>query len=297
MKKAIWIPAIILLFFIGDRVGAFVLKKLLEQSQFRYSRLYTGQSEADLLFLGNSRGLIFYQPYIESQTGKTTINLSYNGMPIDLGRALLEDYYDKYPAPSTLIVEVTMCDRINESLNASYALYSPYSKRIGQLIKEQSPKVFYASKLSQLFRYNSEVFQRSMRYLAGDDEDWIVDRIISPNMVANIETEPDYRIAGDEQGYMEAFPYLLDQLNRIINLAQEKGTTVKLVVNPYFIPFANKMLNLEEFIKKIEESTGLTVHNYAKAIKETKGFGDYQHLNKAGSKKFIDLMIKDKLFY
>lgn len=293
MKKTYWIPALILLFFIGDRLGAFVLKKTVEKSQFRYSRLYQKQAVADILLLGNSRGLIFYQPYIEKLTGQSTFNLSYNGMDMELGAALIKDYYEAYPAPAKMIIDVTMCDRVNKNLTASYSLYTPYSSNISQLIKTQNPKIYYGAQLTNLFRYNSELFQRSMRYMVGNDEDWIVDRVISQSMVDNIVNEAPYQIARDDKAYMKELPALLEELNSIIKLAQEKGTKVELVVNPYYIPFAQKMINLEEFIKKIENATSLKVHDYSKAIEGTKGFGDYQHLNKEGAKQYIDLLRSD----
>ena len=304
LKKAYWIPALILLFFIGDRVGAYVLKKALEKSQFRYSRLYQKQAAADMLFLGNSRGLIFYQPYIEVLTGKSTFNLSYNGMDMFLGAALAKDYFERYPAPAKMIIDITMCDRVNEKLTASYDLYTPYSSNIAQLIKAQSPKVYYGAELTHLFRYNTELFQRSMRYLTKDDEDWIVDRVISQSMMDNIAKEKPYQIGCQTDratkkyiGYIEELPALLEQLNQLVKLAQQKGTKVELVVNPYYIPFAQKMLNLNAFIKKVEQATGHKVHDYSKAIQGSAGFGDYQHLNKTGAKQYIDLLKRDGVLW
>ena len=80
------------MFFTGDRFFAFILKKGVQQSQFRYSRMYRGEAEASILLMGNSRGLGFYQPYIEEVTGEETFNLSYNGMTMDVAAALISDY-------------------------------------------------------------------------------------------------------------------------------------------------------------------------------------------------------------
>ena len=88
MKKSFWILGLILLFFIGDRVGGHLLKRIADQSQFRYSWLYSKNAKSDILFVGNSRGLMFYQPYIEEKTNFSTLNLSYNGMPMNLANLL-----------------------------------------------------------------------------------------------------------------------------------------------------------------------------------------------------------------
>ena len=72
MKKIYWILAIIALFFIGDRVGGYIVKQVVLKSQFRYSRMYKGEAKADILLVGNSRGLSFFQPTIEEFTKKET---------------------------------------------------------------------------------------------------------------------------------------------------------------------------------------------------------------------------------
>jgi len=88
--------------------------------------MYQGKAAADILLVGNSRGLIFYQPYIEEITGKSTFNVSYNGMPIDLGQTLVEDYFANYKAPETMILDVTMCDRENTKLISGFNLYKSF---------------------------------------------------------------------------------------------------------------------------------------------------------------------------
>jgi len=287
---------LVILFFVGDRLGAFVLEKVLQKSQFRYSRLYQDQAAADILLVGNSRGLIFYQPYIEEVTGKSTFNVSYNGMPMDLGQALVSDYFEKYDAPETMIVDVTMCDRANEKLMAGFNLYAPYSNHLASLLKNKSPKTYYGSQLTHLFRFNSEIYQRALNYLNKDDEDWLLDRVINQNMVDKIGEEPDYQMAWDQDSTKYIWQLeeeILPALVETINLAKAKNVKVKLVVNPYYPLFADKMLNLNAFIEKVEKATGEKVSDYSRAVKEREGFGDYQHLNKTGSKAYIDILKRD----
>ena len=93
MKHLIWYLAFIALLFVGDRIGGLFLHTRVYDSQFRYTRLYR-REVADILLLGNSRGLTFYQPYIEEITGLRTCNLSYNGLPMDAAKCLALDYFD-----------------------------------------------------------------------------------------------------------------------------------------------------------------------------------------------------------
>ena len=285
MRKALWIPACLLLFFVGDRLGGYILSKIAAESNFRYARLYQGKAEADILLLGNSRGLIFYQPYIEEKTKKSTLNLSYNSMPIDLGKVMVSDYLKNYKTPELLIIDVTMCDRHNEKLIAGFNTFSGYSEDLNYLIKEKSEKSWYGGKVSNLYKYNSEVFQRTLYYLKKSDEDWLNDRVISPTMQANVDQDPAVELTIDE--------YLLTQLNDLVQLAESKGVKVELVVNPYYPPYVKKMRAFHDFIGKIRAKTNKQVRDYSDALTAVNGFADYQHLNKEGSKEYIDLLIKD----
>lgn len=287
MRKALWIPACLLLFFIGDRLGGYILSKLTAKSQFRYARLYEGQAKADILLLGNSRGLIFYQPYIEEITGKSTLNLSYNSMPIDLGRVMVTDYLEKYGDPELLIIDVTMCDRHNPELITGFSTFSNYSENLNNLIKAKDEKSWYAGKLSNLYRYNSEVFQRTLYYLTKSDEDWLNDRVISPTMIANVTEEEVVDLTIDE--------YLLSELDELVRMAEERGIDIELVVNPYYPAYIQRMTTFYDFIGKIAKRTNRKVKDYSRVLTATNGFADYQHLNKEGSKKYMDLLLKDRV--
>ena len=75
-KQITWIIAFLSLALLGDRMGGFFLHKTTENSQFRYSRLYYANQDADILFVGNSRGLTFYQPEVEKLSALKTMNIS-----------------------------------------------------------------------------------------------------------------------------------------------------------------------------------------------------------------------------
>jgi len=318
MKNALWIFAVLAVTFLGDRAIGYVMQSQAANSQFRYARLYDNRAAADILLVGNSRGLIFYQPYIEEVTKSETFNLSYNGMPIDLMNVLVQDYFDLYPAPKKMVVDVTMCDRLNDQLMSGFKMYAPYSERLSNLLAEKSKTAYDGAQFSHLFRYNSEVYQRNLLYQNKTDEDWLLDRVISDNMVEGSANLEDYTIdfeptktvkknktsfeylsnqlVGTAEDDKETNPeYVINQLVEMVKYAQSKGTEVELVINPYFPAFANKIINIQDLKKTVEARTGLPVKDYSMAIKETAGFGDYQHLNKTGARAFIDKMLADNV--
>lgn len=298
MKKIYWILILVALAFIGDRIGGLILKKGAEASQFRYSRLYNGSANAEILLVGNSRGLIFYQPYIEKITGKNTFNTSYNGMPIDLSRVFVDDYLQKYPKVEKMVLDITMCDRINDQLIAGFNFYTPYSKRLSKLIKEKQETMYNGAQFSHLFRYNGEIFLRSLKYtIGGDDEDWLTDRVMNDFITQNVVNEKpytlDYKNRNGKINDDYKPDYILNQLTQLVDNAKNKGVEVHLVVNPYYPAFADKIINLDSMKVDVEKLTGLKVKDYSKAITDPKGFSDYQHLNKYGSRLYLDLLKKD----
>lgn len=285
MKKVVWVFVLIILVFLGDRVWGWVCEKLTENSQFRYSRIYNGDLDAELLFVGNSRGLMFYQPHVEETAGLSTLNISYNGMPIDLANVIIQDHFEQNVLPKTMIIDVTMCDRQNQSLISGFSPYRAYSERLGQLIKQNAPKSYYGGGLSHLFLYNNEIFQRALYYLNKSDEDWLIDREMNQNLVDLIKAEKEYTITTND--------YLLNSLTELVQTAKNHEIDVKLVVNPYYPPFAAKITNLEDFINQVEDRTSLKVYDYSMAYNNIKGFGDYQHLNKFGSIEYLNILIED----
>lgn len=283
LSRLLWVFALLIVVFIGDRVGGWLCQQVVEDSGFRYSRLYTGGGATDILLLGNSRGLGFYQPAIEEVTGKSTFNLSYNGMTMDLAKVLVEDYFERYKAPEKLIIDITLCDRSSPQMLASFVPYFPYSERYQQLIQDTSSNVANAARLSHLYRYNSEVFQRALYYNGGrKDDDWLLDRAMSATTLDYLETQK-YRIDAR----------FIPELKSVIELAESKGTKVELVMIPYYPDFAKVMKGLDVFRENIVTGTARTVRNYTFAIDDPNCYGDFQHLNKKGSKVFVQLLKED----
>lgn len=288
MKHFFWIITLVILLFAGDRLAGNLLNKITYESGFRYSRMYRNKAEADILLLGNSRGLTFYQPAIEKITGKSSFNLSYNAMPMNLGHVLLEDYYSKYKAPELLLIDITMCDRTNRELIAGFNCFTGFSERLYDSLYQVDTKSAIGGKLSHLYRFNSEVFQRVLYYKSKpDDEDWLLDRVITKGLVDGINTlEPDT---------IQIIPEMVSSLIASINLAKSKGSKVRLLVNPYYPPFVEKLPNFKAYKDYIESKTGLLIADYSQAFSDNNLFGDYQHLNKKGSELYMDLLKRDSV--
>lgn len=289
MKQLTWHIAFAALLFVGDRAAGYCLQKQAYESQFRYSRLYQGEAVADILLLGNSRGLAFYQPYIEEITGKTTCNLSYNGLPMDAAKCLALDCLDACTSghgrrPQLLLLDITMCDRENDELLAGFLVYSRRSNRLDTLIHSKLPKVWRGGQVSWLFRCNNEIFQRALYHRHEPDKDWLLDRELPAALAAEV-SKHSYAL--------EIRPYLIQQLKETAARARGSGVRVELVIGPYLPGF--QVTNLDALIAEVEKATGLPVHDYRDALNDPTDFGDFMHPNKKGSAKYMDLLKRDGL--
>ncbi len=287
MKNLYWIIGILVLTFLGDRLGGTILNSFVKKSQFRYSRIYNQFTKnTDILLVGNSRGLTFFQPEIEAITKKSTLNIAYNGMPMNLASAIIQDQIALNGAPKTALIDITMCDRNNKEMINGFKTYATQTSHLTSLINENDTKVYYGCKVSHIFRYNSEIFQRALYYRNKSDKDWLLDRVISPTMVTNATTMTPFQL--------DTISYQVEKLKEIISILESKGTKVNLVVSPYYPNF--KLTGLDKFVTSIENITQKKVLNYSNLLKKDDEFGDYQHPNIKGSKIYMQQLLEDGLF-
>jgi len=237
---------------------------------------------------------MFYQPEVERLTNKKSFNFSYNGMPIQMGVALVKDFIDKYNKPELLLVDITCADRNNAALIAGMSAYAPESNRLQELLYEVNPKAAGAAKLTHLFRYNSEIWQRAMRYLKGTDVTWLNDREINQFMIdqATIEKPLDFTFASEKDLDPED---LMNEIKNLVDFAETKNIKVRLLVNPYFPPFFNRSIGFDKWKNQVSTITGKKVYDYSTALNDSKFFTDYQHCNKIGSIEYLKLLKRDGL--
>ena len=297
IKSLIWVFAFLLLAFAGDRAIGYYFSKMTQNSQFRFSKLYNSNDSADIVFLGNSRGLTFYLPAAESVSQKKCVNLSYNGMPADLSKNLFFDYLDHHPKPETVVIDVTMCDRDNDALKQGFLLFIPYSKRLDTLIRGINPsenknigkKIMLGSTISHLYRYNNELFQRVLFHRNKTDKDIINDRVIS-ELAANDTAFKSYQV--------RMFKERVADLKEIIDTARARNIAVKLVINPYYPAFADVVRDsfLAPLKTYVEQQTQMSVSDFSKSLNIRDEFGDYQHANKKGSEHYVSILNENNIF-
>ena len=160
-------------FFALDRASGFFLQHLVKESGLRFSKLYQGGQNADVIVLGNSRAVnAFFVPELEKQMDHSVFHLGYNGMSTEICEAIFLDYLDYNETPDLVILEITNLSVSNDLLK-TLKLYAGVSDRIRILTERDNPKLNMACSIANLYRYNCELFLRSLYYIGKTDQAWI----------------------------------------------------------------------------------------------------------------------------
>jgi hypothetical protein len=290
IKRTLWVIVLSTVFLGGDRLISSLLDTVVLSSQFRFSLLYSGGHHYDILILGNSRGVnTFYAPAIQAVTGKTVLNLSYNGMSADVAEALFLDYLDRNSKPELVIIEITNLTHGIELLH-DLKLYSNRSMRLSSLLMKNNPDLARWIATSHLYRLNSEMFLRALYYQTSSDQTWINRYQINPALLRSAENGPSESV--------RALPQNLAAMKRIVATAQMRGIGVRMVVGPYLPAYGKHLTNLQQWVREIEEEMGIDIRvwDYSDAITDVSTFADRMHLNYEGSRALLRLFIRDGIF-
>ncbi|MBO9699768.1 MAG: hypothetical protein J7604_06120 [Sporocytophaga sp.] len=287
-KNRLWLYLVLIpLIFLGDRgIGAF-LEYLTMTSNLRYSKLYNGKGEADIVILGNSRGNGYYEPEIRKITGMTTLNLSYNALPGEIGQALIEDYFERYKA-KLVIVDVSLVMKTEDQVITSFRPYMSKSEKISALIQDVSPATARGCKISRLYQYNSELFHRALYYLGKQEGDWILNKQIKEELLTHDNLADSLDVVIKQGG--------LDNLKAIAEVAKKHNTKVEFVIAPYHSIWLNKIHNIKDFLAAIKNNTGVEVRDYCRFTNDKTCYSDYLHLNKKGSLLYMKKLQDDGVF-
>jgi hypothetical protein len=281
-RALIWFTALIAVVVAGDRLFSWVLEKMLVQSQFRYSRLYRGGNDADVLIIGDSRGLhSFYVPAIEEMTGRRAFNLSWYSMSTRIAEAVLLDYLDRNRQPRMVIIEVTDVAVEDLLLTSELRTYADFSPRLAALYNEAHPSAAFAGRLFHLLNLNSVFYLEALHSMNRSDQD-LINRSPMPAGLRNLRpglwTMPR--------------PENLAALRRIIRNLRRRGVEVRLILTPYR-PLPR---NMGELANVVARSAGMPIWNYGSSLSDPDDFADTMHLNERGSRALLAMMNRDGVF-
>jgi len=268
---------LLIVFFIIDCMISFALSELSKLSKIRYSRLYYTNINADVIFIGNSRGRNgFDSPYFEKLSGKKSINFSYNALPLSLVKVFLDDYLERNQLPEIIFIEVhCISDGYYGLLNFKQYMFN--SSSLKDMIQKNYPIHYYASMISKSYIFNSEYFIRTLYYITKNDQSWMNRFRISKKYYKNLKQhEDDFLFQKIDESSMKIFTELV-----------QKYTYQGITVIPVLAPIIEKCRNdenINNYISDFESRTHLKIVNYSQAISDIRLFADKIHTNDAGAR-------------
>lgn len=293
--------AFLLAYLAGDRLASLALDRLVGRSHFRFSQMYRGGARADVLVLGDSRGVhSFYAPGLSKSLGRRVVNLSFNGLSTEIIECLFNDYLEHNAPPRLLVLEVTNVFSKPSAL-VNFKPYLSQSPHLSSLLRRDNPNEYWATRLSHLYRFNCELFLRVLAYQRKDDQSWILSSRISKDLFdQSLKSEEDvYRpILAD---YVQSN---LAALGRMLKVASAAGVEVRLVIAPYLPQYRSHIKNWQEVVKTFEsmvqtkgpDKPGTTFWDCSTALDRPEQFADRIHLNRVGADGLFDLLNERDFF-
>jgi len=277
-KALLWIATLVVVVMAGDRLMSWALARVLVRSQFRYSQLYRGGTNADILIMGDSRGVnSFYAPAIEELTGKKAFNLSYNSMSPVVAEALILDYLDRNQPPKMAIIEPT-CVQVDGAVLTELRPFAVMSPRLMALYQQKHPDAARTEKIFHLLLLNTGFFVDALHYMRHSDQDWIM----RSSLPATSELEGK-RIVPFLPGNREA-------MQRIVKALRQRGVEVRFVIAPYY---AKGIENLPELAAGLSLDDHVRLATYDTVLSDPALFADHVHLNEQGSRVFLAMLQRD----
>jgi hypothetical protein len=276
------------LFFVADRAISYGLRELLVRSQARYSMLYRGGNSADVIVVGNSRGVNgFYAPILEKELHARVVNLSYNALSPLIGEALIRDWVEQNGKPRMIVVEVSnVVEKRSDILGL--APYWSFSERLTAIAKRETPWQLWGTKASHLLAFNSELFLRTLYYLRRSDQDWVNRYRIAPSLIE--ETRHMGPIT------FETYGDNLAVLQRIVAYCRESHIAVRFVVSPYLPDYRDHIQNYNSWLERIESVAGTKVWDLSRTETDPAHFADRLHLNFQGAESLAMSLVSDGFF-
>lgn len=271
---------------VGDRVLGAAGTTLLERSQLRFSRLYRGDLPADVLILGNSRGVnTLSAPALSDETGLRVRSLAWNGISAEIGEDLWLDWLDRHAAPKLVLVEVSFLTGSNRQLS-DFSPYFTLSTRLADLARRDIPHTYWGCRVSRLFCLNSELTLRALAYARKSDQGWANQYTITPALLEETRNLPP-------QPMDPVLPADVAALEGILASARAAGAQVRLLYGPYLPAYRAHLEDVPGWIEGVERAVGAPVRDYSQAVSDPDLFSDRIHMNARGARSFAATLVRD----
>jgi hypothetical protein len=277
-SSRLWaIAGFLALIVAGDQGCGRLLQRAVDGSEFRFSTLYRGEVDADLVIVGNSRAVASLPPQlIAERTGRSAYSIGYNGLNPELSTALVADLIERSGKPALILAEISFVASKPAPVS-DFKIYIGHSPRLRAILERHTPKLAFAARASRLFRVNAEFFYRALYYRGRSDQRWMNRGRMSADKLRAVtaaEAEP-----------LALYPENLPHLRRLMELCDREGIELRLIVAP-FLPATRDKLEIDAWLAKLRRH--VSFEDYSSGLDDPAQFADRIHTNERGAAALID---------
>lgn len=275
-KKIAFVAGFIALVFVADRVAAAILSRLVLASNARVSALYDGRVDAEVVLIGNSRGVhMASSPDWAKALCRPVFNLSLNGLDVKTQDVLVRDFLERNPAPKVMVFEIS--NLFSDTFMApEYRPFISVSERLSALVRSRQTTWFPWLDVSHLYRFNSEYLLRALLFLfrPSDQTPEAIGAISAARIDSFLAVHPRYEVNA------KAVPVFASTLQAL----EARGVEPVLVLAPYH-PASFRIEDwrgeaLAEVRRRLP--AGIAIQDWSLALPDDASFADPLHMTPAG---------------
>jgi hypothetical protein len=277
LAPVLYLALLLAVLFAGDRLGGAVLAHWVDRSEFRFSKLYRGGINADILAIGDSRAVhSVYAPAIGKDTCMSVFNAAFNGMSTEIAAAIVDDYLAHNRPPKAVLIEISNVGE-DAGLLSEMRLYARHQGAVRALVDRLDPRQIFWGRFSHLYAFNNEMTLRALYYERAGDQDWVLDDTVTKDAIAHT----------DWQSYAAWRPRAANvaALKRLVAELKGRGIDPVLFIAPYHPMHARMVPEFARRIAALERDLGPDTPVLDLSTRLTSGryFADVVHPNIAGA--------------
>jgi hypothetical protein len=283
----VFLVALVLLTFLADRLVGKGLAMVVQQSDFRLSRIYAGTAKADILVSGNSVANAMLIPTeVEAQLGRPVFSIASHGMDGLTQRAFIRDYLDQEKAPKLALIEIRPA--LIASPNApAFSTYQALSPRIRKAVRDVEGASAIWANIFHTYRVNSPQLPGILwkTYDRDDQQTGPSNGRINATLIADWSGRKEKPKISPTQ-----FAALLDSVQDL----RRAGTRVVLVMAPIH-PAARgngNWIGMVDAAMKAHLPADVTYVDLARLLSDDIYFEDPIHLNQRGRRALQPTLIR-----
>lgn len=278
-KKIAFVAGFVALLFVADRIAATMLSRLVLASNARLSALYDGRVNADVVLIGNSRGVhMVSSPDWAKVLCRPVYNLSLNGLDVTTQDVLVRDFLERNPAPKVMVFEIS--NLFSDTFMApEYRPFIASSDRLSALVRSRQGTWFPWLDISHLYRFNSEYLLRALLFLFRPSDQ-------SPEAIGNISAARIDSFLAVHPRY-DVNPKAVPVLASTLEVLKAKGVEPMLVLAPYHPASFREADWRAEALAEVRRGLpgDVTLQDWSMALTDDAHFADPLHMTPVGRRE------------